>query len=243
MFEINQSRSYSLPLGSFRYFWLGSYENFSYGFIQIENTEEFQSEKANNTQRFTVNRNLDQRPSGDRSMDTITAIWTSILQKPTTTSPSGGIIRVTVKPIALPAVVYLKKNGIVLQRDTLFATNVIDYRNLGIGNYQASFKNLPYLGRGTGCEWVDPTILTLSLGRVSTKEIETPCRVNPNPFTNVMKIDCDCNDMQYTLIDILGRVIKQGDEKEIITNNLPSGFYFLSLDCSERRRVVRVVKE
>ena len=75
---------------------------------------------------------------------------------------------------------------------------------------------------------------------------------SPNPFTDIIKLDCDCTSHgTYQLSNVLGQVMQCGvtekasqalRETTIQTVSLPPGIYFLTVICGEQRKVFKVVK-
>lgn len=83
------------------------------------------------------------------------------------------------------------------------------------------------------------------IDRVATQKTDQKVNVYPNPFTDVITIESSNPVIQVSIIDIIGKVVysKQSDadfiNEGINLNFLQPGVYFLRLNNSEPRKIVK----
>lgn len=82
---------------------------------------------------------------------------------------------------------------------------------------------------------------------ISEETAEPSFSVYPNPATHTIYINSSNADAKFSIVDLLGKVLKAGTlNKEINTvsiGNLPSGIYFVRIDCGNRQATYKFVKK
>ena len=98
-------------------------------------------------------------------------------------------------------------------------------------------NNLPYTFTTEAGEFNDRLVLVYG-SQLSVNEVEQPkVTVFPNPATDYINI-CGAFD-NYTLYDVLGKLIKSGNSRVIDLRGLASGVYVLRVD----KQVMKIVKK
>lgn len=90
-----------------------------------------------------------------------------------------------------------------------------------------------------------PSCLTLASHETLQRNKNVFIKVYPNPVSDILKVNTDRNFQTYEIIDSSGKVVvKNSFIKEIPTNNLTSGSYFIQLkDQKEDIVVLKFIKK
>ena len=85
-----------------------------------------------------------------------------------------------------------------------------------------------------------PFVLTVNnLANSNPLEIS----IYPNPFTNVLYLDCsDCAELEWLLYDVLGNCIQKGNQQQINTQGLFTGQYFLKVKAGKKQKIVSIIR-
>ena len=67
--------------------------------------------------------------------------------------------------------------------------------------------------------------------------------IYPNPTTATLNIDFEDRTINYEIINLEGKVLKQGDGKSIDVRSLKSGTYLLIIQTNDQKQVVRFIKD
>jgi hypothetical protein len=125
----------------------------------------------------------------------------------------------------------------------------VDPERLNIGfDRNINSQDKIYYSNNNGATWTQSTlpgggsmmmrpIFSTALNRTLNVE-ETPLipqiTVFPNPFENSFNITADIENFSYDLIDLSGRIVQSGNEKQVETSTLNSGLYLLTIKSNDQ---------
>jgi hypothetical protein len=90
-----------------------------------------------------------------------------------------------------------------------------------------------------------PVLVQNATSSVETSLTHSNIKVVPNPFTNQVSILNNKGSSMYSIIDITGKLLKNGTvvhEENINTSEIPSGVYFISIQNEEGNTSQKLVK-
>lgn len=92
--------------------------------------------------------------------------------------------------------------------------------------------------------WVLGMQNVLSTGE--TAAVDRPLQIYPNPVKNQLTISPELRDADYSLMDMMGRSVGQGElgsDQRVDLSDLPHGVYILTLRHQDGHDAIRVVKD